>query len=133
MNLSERRFLVVDDYPELGDLICMLLSNLGYPYADKVVDGVGALERLHAFRYDFVISDINMPRMNGFQLLRAIKSDESLRYLPVLIVSANASRESINMALRLGAIDCLMKPVAEKALKEIVQKVWANPARPAAA
>jgi two-component system, chemotaxis family, chemotaxis protein CheY len=102
----------------------LTITTIGYTHVDKAADGVEALERLRADRYDFVISDINMPRMNGFQLLRAIKSDELLRHLPVLIVSTDASRESVNIALRLGALDCFAKPVAATALQEMIRKVW---------
>ena len=78
---------------------------------------------LRSAPYDFVVSDINMPNMNGFDLLRAIKADETLAHLPVLMVTAEARREDIVMAAQCGAAGYIVKPFTKATLEEKVNKI----------
>lgn len=70
-----------------------LLKESGFSEADEAEDGVAALQKLRSSKFDFVVTDINMPNMNGFQLLAEVKSDEKLKHLPVLMVTAEARKE----------------------------------------
>ena len=72
-----------------------LLKESGFSEADEAEDGVAALQKLRSSKFDFVVTDINMPNMNGFQLLAEVKSDEKLKHLPVLMVTAEARKEDI--------------------------------------
>ena len=82
-----------------------------------------ALNMLREARFDFVVSDINMPNMNGFDLLKAVKADEGLKHLPVLMVTADARQEDIVMAAQNGAAGTIVKPFTTATLEEKVQKI----------
>jgi two-component system, chemotaxis family, chemotaxis protein CheY len=126
MNPSELKFLVVEDYPDLRRLAVMALADLGYPQVDTAVDGQEALEKLQTNLYDFVLTDLRMPRLDGFGLLRAIKADVALRHLPVIVMSANEPSQYAATAIRLGAADYLMKPFREEALGVALRKALAT-------
>ncbi len=130
MNPSPLRFLVVDDYPDLQQLAVLALAGLGYSNVDTAADGQEALEKLRAGRYDFVLSDINMPRMNGFMLLRAIKEDPALRRVPVLIMSTHPERDYSEAAILRGAVGYLEKPIRRPALDAIIKRAFAGSAEP---
>jgi two-component system chemotaxis response regulator CheY len=86
-------------------------------------DGAAALQLLKTQRFDFVVSDINMPNMNGFELLKAIKAEETLRHLPVLMVTAEARKEDIVLAAQSGAAGYIVKPFSKATLEEKVQRI----------
>ncbi len=82
------RFLIVDDFATMRRVLRGVLREMKIDAVDEAGDGVAALEKLRGSEFDFVITDIGMPTMNGFELLSAIKKDERLRHLPVLMVTA---------------------------------------------
>ncbi len=124
---NELRFLVVDDFSTMRRIVRNLLKESGYAEADEAEDGVIALQKLRAGKFDFVVSDINMPNMNGFQLLAEIKKDEKLKHIPVLMVTAEARKEDIVMAAQQGASGYIVKPftkaILEDKLTHILKKV----------
>ena len=83
-------------------------------------DGVAGLNKLRKSKVDFVVTDINMPNMNGFQLLAEVKSDEKLKHLPVLMVTAEARKEDIVAAAQGGAAGYIVKPFTKATLEEKV-------------
>jgi two-component system chemotaxis response regulator CheY len=89
-DISQLKFLVVDDFSTMRRIVRGLLKEMGNNNADEAEDGSIALHMLKGKAYDFVVSDINMPNMNGFDLLKAIKADANLKHLPVLMVTAEA-------------------------------------------
>ena len=97
-----------------------LLKESGFTEADEAEDGVAAMQKLRSSRFDFVVSDINMPNMNGFQLLSEIKKDDSLKHLPVLMVTAEARKEDIVAAAQGGAAGYIVKPFTKATLEETV-------------
>jgi two-component system, chemotaxis family, chemotaxis protein CheY len=131
MNTTDLKFLVVDDFSTMRRIVRGLLKEMGCNNTDEAEDGAVALNMLKAQRYDFVVSDINMPNMNGFDLLKAIKADESLRYLPVLMVTAEARKEDIVLAAQSGAAGYIVKPFTKATLEEKVQKILQKIAAPA--
>ncbi len=100
-----------------------LLKESGYAEADEAEDGVNALQKLRNSTFDFVVSDINMPNMNGFQLLAEIKKDEKLKHLPVLMVTAEARKEDIVMAAQQGAAGYIVKPFTKATLEDKVNHI----------
>jgi two-component system chemotaxis response regulator CheY len=100
-----------------------LLKEIGYVHVEEAEDGQAALAKLHGGDFDFVVSDINMPNMNGLQLLSSIRSDGSLMDLPVLMVSAEARKEDILFAARTGASGYIVKPFTRATLEEKLQKI----------
>ena len=114
------RFLIVDDFSTMRRIVRNLLKESGYADADEAEDGVAALQKLRNGRFDFVVTDINMPNMNGFELLSNIKADEKLKHLPVLMVTAEARKEDIVAAAQGGASGYIVKPFTKATLEEKV-------------
>ena len=119
----DMKFLVVDDYSTMRRIVRGLLREIGYINAEEADDGVAALAQLRAAKFDFVVTDINMPNMDGFGLLSAIKGDDSLRHLPVLMVTAEARKKDIVRAAKEGAAGYIVKPFTKATLEEKVQKI----------
>ena len=117
---SDLRFLIVDDFSTMRRIVRNLLKESGFADADEAEDGVVALQKLQSSKFDFVVTDINMPNMNGFQLLTAIKSDDKLKHLPVLMVTAEARKEDIVAAAQGGAAGYIVKPFTKATLEDKV-------------
>ena len=128
---SDLKFLIVDDFSTMRRIVRGLLREMGCNNADEAEDGAVALQMLKSSKFDFVVSDINMPNMNGFDLLKAIKADDALRHLPVLMVTAEARKEDIVMAAQTGAAGYIVKPFTKATLEEKVQKIMNKLATPA--
>lgn len=120
---QDLKFLVVDDFSTMRRIIRNLLKELGFTNVDEAEDGVAALARLKAGSFDFVVSDWNMPNMTGIELLRAIRADETLRHLPVLMVTAEAKKENIVEAAQAGASGYVVKPFTAATLDEKIGKI----------
>ncbi|MBL0088350.1 MAG: chemotaxis response regulator CheY [Ideonella sp.] len=120
---SDLKFLIVDDFSTMRRIVRGLLKEMGCNNAEEAEDGSHALQMLKQQRFDFVVSDINMPNMNGFDLLKAIKADENLKHLPVLMVTAEARKEDIVLAAQSGAAGYIVKPFTKATLEEKVQKI----------
>ena len=120
---NELKFLVVDDFATMRSLIRGLLVEMDCRHSTGAEDGVAALAQLKAQKFDFVISDIDMPSMNGFELLKAIKSDASLKHLPVLMVAAEARKEDIVLAAQSGAAGYIVKPFTRATLEDKIHKI----------
>jgi len=120
------KFLVVDDFSTMRRIVRNLLKELGYQDADEAEDGQVALQKLRAAKYDFVVCDINMPNMNGFELLAAMRAEDALKTIPVLVVSAEAKKEDIVKAAQSGANGYIVKPFTKATLEEKLAKIMAK-------
>lgn len=120
---SDIRFLIVDDFSTMRRIVRNLLKELGHNNAEEAEDGVDALAKLRNGSFEFVVSDINMPNMNGFELLRQIREDAALKHLPVLLVTAEAKKDDIIMAAQLGASGYIVKPFTKATLEEKLGKI----------
>ncbi len=120
---TDLKFLIVDDFSTMRRIVRGLLKEIGYHNAEEAEDGAIALGMLKSQKFDFIVSDINMPNMNGFDLLSAIKKDDSLKHLPVLMVTAEARKEDIVRAVQEGAAGYIVKPFTKATMEEKVQKI----------
>ena len=120
---TDMKFLIVDDFSTMRRIVRGLLKEIGYNNAEEAEDGSVALNMLKNGKFDFVVSDINMPVMNGFELLSAVKADDTLKHLPVLMVTAEARKEDIVRAAKDGAAGYIVKPFTKATLEEKVQKI----------
>jgi two-component system chemotaxis response regulator CheY len=120
---KDMKFLVVDDFSTMRRIIRNLLKELGFTNVDEAEDGVSALAKLHGGGFDFVVSDWNMPNMTGIELLRAIRADDALKHLPVLMVTAEAKKENIVEAAQAGASGYVVKPFTAVTLDEKISKI----------
>ena len=118
------RFLVVDDFATMRRIVRNLLKDLGFNRVEDAEDGLDALNKLRADAFDFVISDWNMPNMDGLQLLTEIRSDVNLKTMPVLMVTAEAKKENIIAAAQAGASGYVVKPFTAATLEEKLNKIF---------
>jgi two-component system chemotaxis response regulator CheY len=130
-NAASLRFLVVDDFATMRRIVRGLLKDMGCNNVEEAEDGVQALMKLKVQPFDFVVSDINMPNMTGFELLASIKSDDTIKHLPVLMVTAEARKEDIVLAAKSGAAGYIVKPFTKATLEEKVHKILQKMATPA--
>lgn len=118
------KFLVVDDFSTMRRIIRNLLKELGYTNVDEAEDGVMALSKLRSEQFDFVVSDWNMPNMDGLTMLQHIRADATLSKLPVLMVTAEAKKENIIAAAQAGANGYVVKPFTAATLDEKLSKIF---------
>ena len=123
------RFLIVDDFSTMRRIVRGLLKEMGHLDCDEAEDGAVAITKLRNGRFDFVVTDINMPNINGFELLEAIRGDATLSHLPVLMVTAEARKEDIVRAAQMRASGYIVKPFSKATLEEKVQKIMGQTAK----
>lgn len=118
------KILVVDDHESMRRIEKQILNDLGYPNVDMADDGSTALPMLQSGNYDFVISDWNMPKMEGLELLRAIRADARLTKTPVLLVTAESKKEKIIEAVKAGVNDYVVKPFNAEIIKAKIARIF---------
>ncbi|KXS35256.1 MAG: chemotaxis protein CheY [Idiomarina sp. T82-3] len=118
------KILVVDDFSTMRRIIKNLLRDLGFTNIQEADDGNTALPMLQQGDFDFVVTDWNMPGMQGIDLLKEIRKDDDLAHLPVLMVTAEAKREQIIQAAQAGVNGYIVKPFTAVTLKEKLDKIF---------
>ena len=118
------KILVVDDFSTMRRIVRNLLKELGFANVEEAEDGAVALQRLQEGGFDFVVTDWNMPNIDGLQLLQAIRSNPALSRLPVLMITAEAKKENIIAAAQAGASGYIVKPFTAATLAEKLQKIF---------
>lgn len=118
------KILIVDDFSTMRRIIKNLLRDLGFTNTAEADDGTTALPMLENGQFDFVITDWNMPGMTGIELLKAIRADERLKPLPILMVTAEAKRDQIIAAAQAGVNGYVVKPFTAAALQEKIEKIF---------
>ncbi|MCB5227782.1 chemotaxis response regulator CheY [Alishewanella sp. 16-MA] len=118
------KILVVDDFSTMRRIIKNLLRDLGFTNISEADDGSTALPMLQGGDFDFVVTDWNMPGMQGIDLLRAIRADAKLKHIPVMMVTAEAKKEQIIAAAQAGVNGYIVKPFTAATLQEKLAKVF---------
>lgn len=118
------KILVVDDFPTMRRIVRNLLKELEFVNVDEAEDGAVGLEKVRNGNYGFVLSDWNMPNMDGLAMLQAIRADPSFAKLPVLMVTAEAKKENIIAAAKAGANGYVVKPFTAITLEEKITKIF---------
>src|SRR5690606_32399885 len=118
------RILIVDDSPTMRRIIKNLLKDLGFENVDEAEDGAMGLEKLRNGNFDFVVSDWNMPNLDGLEMLKQIRADANLSTMPVLMVTAEAKKENIIAAAQAGASGYVVKPFTAATLEEKLNKIF---------
>ena len=118
------KILIVDDFSTMRRIIKNLLRDLGFTNTQEADDGITALPMLQNGDFDFLISDWNMPQMKGIDLLKNVRSDDRLKHLPVLLVTAEAKREQIIEAANAGVNGYVVKPFTAEILKEKIERIF---------
>jgi two-component system chemotaxis response regulator CheY len=118
------RFLVVDDFSTMRRIVRNLLKELGFTNVDEAEDGAVALTKLREGNFEFVVSDWNMPNMDGLTLLQNVRADAQLKTLPFLMITAEAKKENIAAAVQAGASSTIVKPFTAATLQEKLDKIF---------
>tara|TARA_B110000467_G_C18315362_1_gene481099 strand:+ start:347 stop:754 length:408 start_codon:yes stop_codon:yes gene_type:complete len=118
------KVLVVDDFSTMRRIVKNLLRDLGFTNISEADDGSTALPMLQGGDFDFVVTDWNMPGMQGIDLLKAIRADASLSHIPVLLITAEAKKEQIVMAAQAGVNGYIVKPFTAATLKTKLDKIF---------
>lgn len=118
------KILIVDDFSTMRRIIKNLLRDLGFTNTEEADDGSSALPMLKGGGFDFLITDWNMPGMSGIELLQACREDDTLRDLPILMVTAEAKRDQIVAAAQAGVNGYVVKPFTAAALQEKIEKIF---------
>ncbi|WP_269457643.1 chemotaxis response regulator CheY [Geopseudomonas guangdongensis] len=116
--------LVVDDFPTMRRIVRGLLKELGFTNVEEAEDGQDALNKLRTGTFEFVVSDWNMPNLDGLDMLKQIRADAALQHLPVLMVTAEAKKENIIAAAQAGANGYVVKPFTAATLEEKLNKIF---------
>jgi two-component system chemotaxis response regulator CheY len=116
--------LVVDDAAAMRRIIKSALNELGFTNIREAENGRMALDELKRKKADLVVSDWNMPVMTGIDLLKAIRADDGLKSIPVLMVTAEAKPENIMEAVKAGVNNYIVKPFTAKTLQEKLNKIF---------
>ena len=120
---SKIKFLVVDDFSTMRRIVRNLLKELGFTNVDEAEDGAVAWQKLQNGGFDFVVSDWNMPNMDGLTLLQTIRGDPNYKALPVLMITAEAKKENIIAAAQAGASGYIVKPFNAGKVLEALETV----------
>ncbi|MEM6998375.1 MAG: chemotaxis response regulator CheY [Pseudomonadota bacterium] len=116
--------LIVDDFSTMRRIIKNLLRDLGFTNTSEADDGTTALPMLQTGKFDFLVTDWNMPGMQGIDLLKAVRSDPELASMPVLMVTAESKRDQIVEAAQAGVNGYVVKPFTAATLKEKIDKIF---------
>ena len=118
------KILVVDDMSTMRRIVKNILKQLGFNNLEEAENGQEALTKLKADTYGFVVSDWNMPVMMGIDMLRAIRADEKLKKIPVLMVTAEAQKENLMEAVQAGVSNYVVKPFTAETMQEKINKIF---------
>ena len=118
------KILIVDDFSTMRRIIKNLLRDLGFNNTEEADDGTTGLPMLQTGKYDFLVTDWNMPGMTGIDLLRVVRADPKLQSLPVLMVTAEAKKDQIVLAANEGVNGYIVKPFTAQTLKEKIEKIF---------
>ena len=121
---KEMKILIVDDFSTMRRITKNLLRDLGFTNTSEADDGSTALPMLQNGNFDFLVTDWNMPGMSGIDLLKAVRADEKLKTMPILMVTAEAKRDQIIQAAQAGVNGYVVKPFTAAVLKEKIEKIF---------
>ncbi|HDS15808.1 MAG TPA: response regulator [Proteobacteria bacterium] len=118
------KIIIVDDFSTMRRIIKNILRQLGFNNVQEADDGATAWPKIQAENFDLVITDWNMPKMSGLELLKNIRNDEDLKHIPVLMVTAEALKENIIEAVKSGVSNYIIKPFTAETMQEKLEKIF---------
>ena len=118
------KILVVDDFSTMRRIVKNLLNELGYKNTEEADDGNTALPILKNGNIDFLITDWNMPGMQGIDLIKAVRANPATKTLPILMITAEAKKDQIVMAAQAGVNGYIVKPFTAETLREKIAKIF---------
>lgn len=116
------KILIVEDTITMRHILLHMLRNLGFEDLEEAVDGAHALEVIKKHKFDLIITDMNMPRMDGFELLQAVKADQKLAHIPVMMVTCDTDMDKIKIALAAKVAGFILKPFNQQTLDKQLKR-----------
>ena len=120
------RILCVDDFATMRRILKNILKQLGFTNITEADDGTTALEELKKGRFDLIISDWNMPKMSGLELLKTVRAMEEYQNIPFLMVTAEAQKQNVVEAVQAGVSNYVVKPFTAESIAEKIEKILAK-------
>lgn len=117
------KFLIVDDSPTMRRFVAIALTTAGYTDYEEAEDGQEALKKLQKGGFEFILTDWNMPVMNGLEFVKAVRSDPKLKRMPILMVTTRGNKSDIIDALKARVNNYVVKPFTPDTLKEKIKSV----------
>ncbi len=117
--------MIVDDFATMRRIVKNILTQLGFKNFVEADDGSVAWEMLQKNPADFIVSDWNMPKMTGIELLKKVRADDNLKDIPFLMVTAEAQKENIVEAVKAKVSNYIVKPFTPETLGEKIEKIFA--------
>lgn len=121
-----QKVLVVDDFSTMRRIVKNLLRQIGFTDIEEAEDGAQAYTKLKAGDFGFVISDWNMPNLDGIGLLKMMRDDDALKEIPMLMVTVESEKDKVITAIRAGINNYIVKPFTGEVLKEKIDKIFAE-------
>ncbi len=121
--MDQIKFLAVDDSPTMRRIVVNTLKRIGYDDVIEAANGKDALAKLYSEKVDVVITDWNMPEMNGLEFVKAVKSDENFKDLPILMITTRGVKDDILEAMRAGVSSYIVKPFSPQTLKSKIETI----------
>jgi len=122
MDLSIK-ILVVDDFATMRRIVKNILRQLGFSNIIEADDGTTALDLLKENSVDLIVSDWNMPKMTGLDLLKAVRASDELKTIPFLMVTAEAQKQNVIEAVKAGVSNYVVKPFTAEQIAEKLEKI----------
>ncbi len=116
--------LIVDDFATMRRIVKNILTQIGFKNFLEADDGSVAWEILQKQHVDFIVSDWNMPKMTGIELLKKVRADDKFKDLPFLMVTAEAQKENIVEAVKARVSNYIVKPFTPETLSEKIDKIF---------
>ncbi len=123
MDLS-MKILIVDDFATMRRILKNILKQIGFSNITEADDGSTALEELKKDKFDLIISDWNMPKITGIELLKKVRSSDGLKEIPFLMVTAEAQKQNVIDAVQAGVSNYVVKPFTAEAISEKLEKIF---------
>ena len=125
-NDKNLKILIVDDLQSMRSTVRSILKQIGFTHISEAGDGLQALSQLKKSKHDLLITDWNMPNMDGISLIRMIRGDADLKDLLVLMVTAEADKEHVVQAIKVGISDYIVKPFTADTLQAKIEKIFSH-------
>lgn len=120
------KILIADDLPEVTRVIRNILKNIGFTNIREVDGGKAVLRALKKEKYDLILCDWNMPDMSGIEVLKKIRSDDELKDIPFVMVTAETEKEKILAAIKAGVCNYIVKPFTAETISTALKKVFGS-------
>lgn len=125
--MPEYKILIIEDSPTMRQLIAFALKRLQGVRVVEASDGVDGLKKLSSEKFDLILTDINMPIMDGLKLVSLVRNDANYRTTPIVVITTEGAREDRERALALGANDYITKPIQANRILDLARSLL-NPA-----